>query len=247
MHEFKERHPLVTDLLVLHRRGAAAAGVRAVRLLAAGDPAATGLLWSWDGATPAGPRCAADCSDWGMFGFGIYWIFHQPARLRRRPGAVRALATFVVVLIMALYPALAGWLLGRWGPPPGPNRWLLVIPALWTLLDWVRSWLFTGFPWLAPATVRSIRRSANSRPISAYSASAGRCLFSAGLLWTALNIAATGETAGLAGIAGDLWLGAWGWGRSNWVEPAGTPLRIAMVQGNIAQDQKWEPNTLDER
>lgn len=50
---------------------------------------------------------------------------------------------------MALYLAVLGGLIARWGPPPGPARWLLAIPALWTLLDWVRSWLFTGFPWLA--------------------------------------------------------------------------------------------------
>ena len=32
----------------------------------------------------------------------------------------------------------------------------------------------------------------------------------------------------------------------SWVEPAGSPLRVALVQGNITQDRKWRPNVLEE-
>ncbi|HRW67846.1 MAG TPA: apolipoprotein N-acyltransferase, partial [Candidatus Competibacter sp.] len=48
------------------------------------------------------------------------------------------------------------------------------------------------------------------------------------------------------GMLAALWLGAWSLGRISWVEPAGPPLRVALVQGNIAQDRKWQPAVLEE-
>ena len=84
-----------------------------------------------------------------MYGFGIYWIYISLHDFGNAPALIAAAGAFIIILAMVLYPAVAGWLLGRWGPPPGPPRWLLAFPALWALLDWVRSWLLTGFPWLA--------------------------------------------------------------------------------------------------
>jgi len=37
---------------------------------------------------------------------------------------------------------------------------------------------------------------------------------------------------------------AWGSSQQQWSEPHGEPLSVALVQGNIAQDQKWRPENL---
>lgn len=96
------------------------------------------LLWSWDETPHRARRCQRGgvVRPPGLYGFGIYWIFISLHELGNAPAPFAALATFAVVLLMALYLAVLGGLIARSGPPPGPARWLLAIPAGWTLLDW---------------------------------------------------------------------------------------------------------------
>lgn len=246
MRAFQSRRPLLADLMVF------GAGALLPLAFAPFDfwPLAIllpiVLLGSWDGVTPRRAVVRGGLFGLGAYGFGIYWIFISLHDYGNAPAPFAALATAVVVLVMALYPALLGGLIARWGPPPGPARWLLVFPALWTLLDWVRSWLFTGFPWLA------IGYSQTDAPLGQLAPSLGvfgvgwAVLFGAGLLRTLLHRASGRVRLGWLGLLAALWLGAWGLGRISWVEPAGAPLRVAIVQGNVTQDRKWEPDALDE-
>ena len=48
-----------------------------------------------------------------------------------------------------LYPALAGALFVRFASVSGTGRRALLFATLWTLAEWLRGGLFTGFPWLA--------------------------------------------------------------------------------------------------
>ncbi|MBE2295362.1 MAG: apolipoprotein N-acyltransferase [Phycisphaerales bacterium] len=204
------------------------------------------LLWSWDDASP---WCAArhgGLFGLGAFGFGIYWIFISLHDYGNAPAAFAALATFLVVAVMALYPAVLGYAISRWGPSPGPIRWLLIFPALWTLLDWVRSWLLTGFPWLAIGYSQTDSALANLAPYLGVFGVGWAVLLSVGLLRT-MWASDRRSTRGLwLGILAALWLTSWSLGRMDWVESAGTPLRIALVQGNILQDQKWQSSILEE-
>jgi apolipoprotein N-acyltransferase len=246
MTDYPQRRPLVADLLVF------AAGALAPLAFAPFDlwplavllPAV--LLCSWDGATPGRAAVRGGLFGLGMYGFGIYWIFISLHDYGDAPAPFAVLATLAVVLVMALYPTAAGWLLARWGPPPGPARWLLAFPALWTLLDWVRSWLFTGFPWLALGYSQTDSPLGQLAPYTGVFGIGWAVLFSAGLLWTLVNRPGWRARLGWLGLLAALWLGAWVLGKIDWVEPAGPPLRVAIVQGNVTQDQKWEPDALDE-
>ncbi|MDS4040187.1 MAG: apolipoprotein N-acyltransferase [Candidatus Competibacter sp.] len=246
MNDFPQRRPFVTDLLVL-AAGAlvplafAPFGVWPLAIL---SPAI--LLWGWDGATPRRAAGRGGLFGLGMFGFGIYWIYISLHDYGNAPAPFAALATFAVVLLMALYSTVAGWFVTRWGPPSGPVRWLLVIPALWTLLDWIRSWLFTGFPWLALGYSQTDSPLGQLAPYIGVFGIGWAVLFGAGLLRTLLDRTGWSARLGWLGLLAVLWLGAWGLGWIDWVEPAGPPLRVAIVQGNIAQDQKWLPNAIDE-
>ncbi|MDG4554715.1 MAG: apolipoprotein N-acyltransferase [Candidatus Competibacter sp.] len=204
------------------------------------------LLWSWDDASPRRAAARGGLFGLGAFGFGIYWIFISLHDFGNAPAAFAALATFAMVAAMAPYPAVAGWLLVRWGPPPGPARWLLVLPALWTLLDWVRSWLFTGFPWLAAGYSQTDSPLGDLAPYMGVFGVGWAVLVSAGLLRALPSSGRWQERLPWLGMLAALWLGAWSLGRISWVEPAGPPLRVALVQGNIAQDRKWRPDVLEE-
>ncbi|CDH46672.1 apolipoprotein N-acyltransferase [Candidatus Contendibacter odensensis] len=246
MHEFKTRHPFLTDLMVFTAGALLPLAFAPFNFWPLAILLPVVLLWSWDGAAPRRAARRGGLFGLGAYGFGIYWIFISLHDYGHAPAPFAALATFAVVLLMALYLAALGGLVNRWGPPPGPVRGLLVIPALWTLLDWVRSWLFTGFPWLALGYSQTDSPLGNLAPCLGVFGVGWAVLLSAGLLQTVLHSVNGRERLGWAGLLAMLWIGAWGLGQIVWVTPAGTPLRVALVQGNIAQDQKWQPNALDE-
>ncbi|HRD66375.1 MAG TPA: apolipoprotein N-acyltransferase [Candidatus Competibacter sp.] len=246
MHDFKERFPFAADSLVFAAGAAMPLAFAPFGFWPLAILLPVILLWGWDGATSRRAALRGGLFGLGMFGFGIYWIYISLHDYGNAPAPFAALATFAVVAVMALYPAVAGWLLGRWGPPPGPHRWLLFVPALWTLLDWVRSWLFTGFPWLAPGYSQIDSPLGQLAPYLGVFGIGWTVMLSAGLLWTALNRNGWRSRLGWLGLLAALWFGAWGLGQTNWVEAAGSPLRVAVVQGNIGQDVKWEPGILDE-
>lgn len=204
------------------------------------------LLWGWDSATPRRAAARGGLFGLGVYGVGISWIFISLHDYGHAPAPFAALATFLVVLVMALYIALLGGLITRWGPPPGPARWLLATPALWTLLDWVRSWLFTGFPWLALGYSQSDTPLGNLAPYLGVWGVGWAVALSAGLLWTLAHSVSGRARLLWLGLLLTLWLGAWGLGQLRWVEPVGAPLRVALVQGNVAQEQKWEPEVMEE-
>lgn len=109
-------------------------------------PAFTGLIWLLDSARR--PRQAALIA-WS-FGFGhmltgLYWVGIAFLVDAERYAAFMPIAVVGMATGMALFPALvglgAGWLRCR-----GPAR-VALFAALWLAVEWVRSWVLTGFPW----------------------------------------------------------------------------------------------------
>ncbi|MGH8698566.1 MAG: apolipoprotein N-acyltransferase, partial [Burkholderiales bacterium] len=107
------------------------------------------LCWLW--ARADSPRAAA----WlgfafgaGFFLVGVSWVYVSLHDFGGMPLPLAALATLILCLYLALFPAAVGYAQARLATPR-PLRLMLVVPALWTLAEWLRGWLFTGFPWLA--------------------------------------------------------------------------------------------------
>lgn len=150
----------------------------------------------------------------------------------------------LLVAYLSIYPAVFGWLLARAVAVHGTTA-LWLAPALWAGTEFLRGWLFTGFPWVAlgysQATTLPIAQLASiggvaliTLLVATVSASlAVAALAPRGAAWRALALAA-------ALVAGALAWGHWRVARGEWVG-AGTPLRVGIVQGNVAQEQKWDP------
>ena len=173
----------------------------------------------------------------GMFGVGISWIqisFHQFGGL---PFVGAIILTAGFVLLMALYPAILGWLLARWFPNHTPLKNLLVLPAAWTLMEWLRGWLFTGFPWL------SLGNSQIDSPLNGFAPLLGIygvswvTVFTAALLVYAVNIKYI--VWRILPVLVMIWGGGWLLSGIAWTHNLGKTLEIALVQGNVPQDFKW--------
>src|SRR5437764_361973 len=84
----------------------------------------------------------------GWFGAGGSWVFIALHTFGGMPGVLTAIGTAGFCGLLALYPALAGWLSTHWTPASSLPR-LIAAAAAWTLCEWLRSWLLSGFGWLS--------------------------------------------------------------------------------------------------
>jgi apolipoprotein N-acyltransferase len=202
------------------------------------------LLWLWQWSEPRQAAWRGGLFGVGAFSTGTYWVYISLHDFGNAPATFAILATFALILVMALYSALVGYLLVRWVPRSSATKWVLVAPALWALLEWTRSWLFSGFPWLA------LGYSQIDSPLSGFAPYVGvfgvswAVVLSAGLLLMILTTQKWRAKCLWGGVAILFWVVAWGLGKIAWVEPVAEPLRVSLVQGNIAQDRKWRSDQL---
>ena len=84
----------------------------------------------------------------GLFGAGIGWIYVALHDYGNMPLLLALPATLLFAAFIALFPALAGYVQARF-PAANGMRMMLLMPAAWTLVEWLRGTIFTGFPWLA--------------------------------------------------------------------------------------------------
>jgi len=107
--------------------------------------------WPCCGSAPAAVAIAAligSLSASAVFLTGVSWVYVSLHDFGAMPVVLAAFLTLLFCCILALYPAAIGCLYYALGARSALAT-VVVVPALWTLADWVRGWLFTGFPWIA--------------------------------------------------------------------------------------------------
>jgi apolipoprotein N-acyltransferase len=202
--------------------------------------ALAGLFRLWQHAATA--RGAAWLGFWfgfGQFGAGVSWIYISLHDFGGMPMLPAALATAAFCAFLALFPATAGYLAARLFP----RHMFLALPLLWVLLEWVREWLFTGFPWLAVgysqipySPLAGIAPLLGIHGVSLATASCAALIAT----WRTKRLSARRLTLALVAF----WLGGSALLRLEWSTPHGKPLSFSLLQGNIAQDLKWHPDEL---
>ena len=178
----------------------------------------------------------------GFFLTGVSWVFVSLWVYGGMPAWLAGLATFLFCAFLALFPATVGALQARWHIAP-VLRTLLLLPLAWSVTEWIRGWIFTGFPWL----VLGYSQVPNG-PLAGYAPLVGVYGISfllaliAGLL--AWRVTARGPLAPrIWAAAAIVALGVGGLALHGipWTTPDGKPTSVALLQGNIPQDMKWQP------
>ena len=182
----------------------------------------------------------------GLFGTGASWVYVSIHEYSGTPAPLAVLMTLVFVAGLALFPAIAFWCWGKLGGHHGHRR-LWLFPAVWVLMDWVRGWLLTGFPWLYVGTAQTDGPLAGWLPVLGVH---GATFLTAGASVLLLLAITEGwqrrpRTALPAlGIAVLPWLAGPFLQPIDWTHPNGEALTVAAVQGNISQHDKWDPEKM---
>lgn len=185
----------------------------------------------------------------GLFGSGASWVYVSIHEYGMTAAPLALLMTLLFAMGLGLFPAIAFWC---WGKLAGNHyrRGLWLFPAVWVLMDWVRGWLLTGFPWLYVGTAQVDGPLAGWAPVigvhgvSLLTAATAALLVAA---WHHHRAAPWWIPGILSGAALLPWLLAPLVNLVEWTSPEGDPLTVAAVQGNISQHDKWNPDMLREQ
>ena len=200
-----------------------------------------GLLLLWRRTT--GPRAAFMLGlAWGggFFLCGVSWVYVSLSVFGGMAPLAAAGATLAFCLYLALFPALAGYLYRRSvGTDSTPWAGALLFAGLWTLTEWLRGNLFTGFPWLAAGYSQS-----PPSPLAGWASVLG--VYGVGFIVALIAaLLATAWRRPAAWITVLVLLGGGALLRAmDWTPPHGPPLRISLLQGNVPQSLKWDPRRL---
>ncbi len=175
----------------------------------------------------------------GLMGSGVTWLHVSLAQFGDVGWFLPLLVTGLFVLVMALYYGLLGWLVSRI-PVAKRLRLSLLFPAAWVLIEWLRGWFLSGFPWLQLGYAQIDSPLAGLGPLFGSLGVSWAAAFSAGLLVLILITTARRTRLKALAMLGVLWVAAWGVSQIEWSHPEGEPIRVALVQGNIPQAEKWK-------
>ncbi len=201
------------------------------------------LLLLWRGAAPAAAFGIGFAFGVGSFGVGTSWVFVSVHDFGQAPLAVALLVTVGMILILASYVAVVGWVVARLGLDGGPVGWLLSVPALWVLMEWCRGWFLSGFGWLAPGYSQTESVLLGYAPFAGVLGISWAVIVTAGALATLIRGSIQARAVAVI-IMVAVWVGGYLASLPQWISPSGEPLRVALVQGAVPQDQKWLPQQL---
>jgi apolipoprotein N-acyltransferase len=235
-------------------RLAAAFALGAVAVAAFGDrplwplpiAALAALAWLWLRAPSARAASALGFAfGAGHFLVGVSWVYVSLHHFGGLFAPLAALATLVFCAILAAYPAAVGWAQAKLAVPL-PVRLMLIIPALWTLAEWVRGWLFTGFPWLALGYSQLDGPLAGFAPVSGVFGVSFLAAAVAGAAVALLAVRARAARVVAIAAIGAAAAGGWALRTVDWTVPYGEPLDVALLQGNIPQELKFVPGRYEQ-
>lgn len=173
----------------------------------------------------------------GLFLCGTYWLYISIHVFGRAPLWIAIALMIALVVIMAAWYALLGFLCARL-IQRDPRRLVFAAPAIWMLIEWLRGWFLSGFPWL------TLGYSQLDSPLGGFvpvvgvygvsfllvlSASAALAAFFCERRWILIFVAVLP------------WVGGALLQRIAWTTPAAGALTVTVIQGGVSQDRKWQP------
>jgi apolipoprotein N-acyltransferase len=172
----------------------------------------------------------------GLFGVGTSWVVISIHEFGHSPLPLAVMMTILMVAYLALFPALFAWAMARWQVNKHPFSFVLLAPALWVANEWLRGTLFTGFPWL------NIGYSQMDTWLAGYAPVLGIYGVGALVVATAVLLFLIRQRAMVVTVClVILWGAGFALQSQEWVSASGEPIRASLLQGNVSQHEKWQP------
>ncbi len=178
----------------------------------------------------------------GWFGLGVSWVHVSIATFGGMPLIASLSIMALLVAYLSLFPALAAWLSchprlhSTSSSAKHPLWWPVLLASCWVLAENLRSWLFSGFPWLSLGYSQTEGYLASYAPLIGETGITFIMVFAAAslmLLWFKRWQMAL--VAAVILMCSPLLHPFKGWQLQD------QTVSVALVQGNIKQELRWIP------
>ena len=208
------------------------------------------LFYYWSDATPKRAALMGFLFGLGLFGVGVSWVYVAIHVFGYAPVPLAVLMTSAFVAFLALYPALQGYLSVKLQQWFGLDRFvsvLLLYPAVWVLIEWLRGWFLTGFPWLNLGYSQLNTPLVGIAPLfGVYAVTWLTALTGAIvliLLLTNKHLTRLTLTAAVTFV----FIGVTSLSVIEWTDKQGELIKVSLIQGNAPQITKWDPDKIQSR
>ncbi len=189
----------------------------------------------------------------GIYGSGISFVYVALHDYGEMHWLLSVLVTLLAGAFLALFSALAGYVQARLPAQPW-MRLILVMPAAWVLLEWLRGLAFTGFPCMLAGYSQVEAPLGGYAPVLGVYGVSLVAAVSAGLIaWLYLFFRARPAHLPVT-PKWPMWIAAsvlaliWALGALlrvvEWTQAAGEPVKVSLLQGNIPQELKFNADQL---
>lgn len=173
----------------------------------------------------------------GLFSVGVSWVFISIHTYGHTSVFTASVITVLFIITLALPFALQTYIFQFFSPQKAITLFF-IFPLLWVLEEMLRSSLFTGFPWLLIGYSQIHSALRGWAPVgSIYLVSFLTSLTASLVVYSFLFPKKKIYPLAIILL---IWGGGWLLSRTAWTQVIGKPLRVALLQGNIPQNLKWE-------
>ena len=185
----------------------------------------------------------------GQFGVGVSWLYESFTLFGAAVAPLAALITALFVAAISVYPALTMWL-ARMTSGDTEHllpRHILAFTGSWVFLEWLRGWVFSGFPWLDLGIAQTSSPLGGFLPIVGEYGVGMIVLLLAGVLAWSVDHLSGRPQSWWKSVSAVLFsfvlflLGGHLLSKVQWTHPDGKPLSVGLAQANIPQMQKFDP------
>ena len=197
------------------------------------------LLLAWNDCPPKMAAIRGFLFGIGAFTTGVHWVYIAIHRYGNAPLFFAVLLTALFILVLSIYPMVQGYFLNRFFSKPSALKFLVFFPLSWVIFDLLRSWVFTGFPWLylgysqMDTILKFLSPYGTVYLLTFITAFIGATLISPLFLkrwqWISAFV-----------MSCMIFLTAYYLSYENWNSHTKTPIKVSIIQGNIPQEDKWD-------